>query len=230
MLIAYIDDSGGRDTKYVTLAGHATTEEKWKAFEVHARLFFDEIGLDYLHTEDFRHARGFWSDKDWDYRKGFANVFCEILEMYVADSFEFSTLRKIYPKRKKELGRNKTVSPLGFCMVGIIDQYQKVGHLDLIAQHGETLSFVVEDGNSNNADVLARFQHAKQHHAMLGTLSFAEKKSVISLQAADFVAYYSRRIRGMDPKAKRFPDEYRLFAEATQRLAIRHFGATDFGG
>jgi hypothetical protein len=65
-----------------------------------------------------------------------------------------------------------------------------------VTEHGATLSFVVENGCANGEDIRPIFNVHKAHPSLarvMGRLDFAEKKSTIALQTADFLAYQSRR-------------------------------------
>ena len=58
------------------------------------------------------------------------------------------------------------------------------------------VSFILEHGHGNNAEVEQRFQGFRQRHKLKGvlrSLSFHAKQDSRAIQLADLYAYYSRR-------------------------------------
>ena len=96
---------------------------------------------------------------------------------------------------------------------------------------GVDLSFVVESGNKNEGDIRRRFNNIqKQAPDRFRSISFESKKARLALQAADFLAYFSRRLRTKDPAHRRYKDEMAFFESATGNMPHRYFLATDFMG
>ncbi len=48
MLIAYFDESGSKDTPFLTMAGYLSSEHKWKRFEREWAKTLKEYGAKYL--------------------------------------------------------------------------------------------------------------------------------------------------------------------------------------
>ena len=91
------------------------------------------------------------------------------------------------------------------------------------------LSFVVECGHKNEGDIRRRFNNIqKQDPERFASISFEPKKSKIALQAADFLAYFSRRLRTKNPADKHYKDEMEFFETAKGAMLHRHFLSTDF--
>ena len=101
----------------------------------------------------------------------------------------------------------------------------------MLALPDVNLSFVVESGNKNEGDILRRFNNIrKQDPERFVSISFTPKKERIALQAADFLAYFCRRLRTKDPADKRYKDEMRFLEFTKMGMLYRHFLATDFEG
>lgn len=230
MLSFYLDEAGNDADSYMTFAGLITTDEAWAEFETDARSWFDQIGLSHLHTKDFHQRKGFWRNKSAADRALFANGFFEILRRYALFGSTFSVHRSQYLLRKKELGRNKTISPLGFCMIGITNEVLKHEEVRSVLDKREhQLAYVIEAGHKNSEDVLARWKHMKQSSPFVGPISFVDKRDKIGLQAADFLAYFTRRFLHKAPTDKNFAWEFEFFKTATEGISVHDFVAEDFG-
>jgi Protein of unknown function (DUF3800) len=231
VLVCYLDESGEDQEPIITMAGFLSTEDRWRLFEITAGQFFDRIGLDYLHSVCLQQRRGYFSGQCREQTADFANAFCRLLKEDVVAGFEFSVLKSRFQQVKRDAGLNPSLSALGACFQGLLDQVVKhKGIAWALAQPDTTVSFVIEQGHRNEREVMDRFNAVKRQHpeAPLGYCLAEDKKKVIALQAADFLAYFSRRLRTRDPAHKRTPDEFKFFRIATDGLPIRHFLATDF--
>jgi hypothetical protein len=80
-----------------------------------------------------------------------------------------------------------------------------------VARLGATLSFVVEAGNKNDADILRIFKEtrwSRKHvgvYKVLRSVSFADKVSSVALQMADFLAFqcFASRPTSIAPPSRR---------------------------
>ncbi|UVK56060.1 DUF3800 domain-containing protein [Mesorhizobium sp. AR02] len=230
MLVCYLDDSGESAEPVITLAGLLSTAESWQQFEMDARVLFDSVGLEYLHTVDLHHRR--CAFKGWNSTEtaAFANALFRLVEAHGGFGVEFSVLKARYEERKKALGLKLGVSAMGMCFRGVVDRIVKdEGFLEAEQMPGVDLSFVVESGHANNNDILARFDAIKEMDPKrFGSLVFEDKKKTIALQVADFVAFYSRRIRNATQASPRTA-EYENFIRTLGGIKHRPFLATDFG-
>ena len=105
------------------------------------------------------------------------------------------------------------------------------GIKDTLALPDVDLSFVVERGNKNDNDILRRFNNIKkQDPERVASISFEPKKEKIALQAADFFAYFIRRLRTKNPADKHYEDEVEFFETAKGGMLHSLFLATDFEG
>ncbi len=192
MLIAYFDESGGKDTPLVTMDGYLSDERRWKRFERQWAKALKEHGAHYLHMKEYAHCRGefegwpeykrkaLMSDLIWviksnvQFRVG-AVVPCEVYK---------STVRAIDPKDTR-------LSPFWLCfqtcLNGLAAYCQKHGIAEDIA--------LVFDENKESSKHAAGFYTAFKaatnvpNRSQLASLSFADDKKLTPLQAADLLAY-----------------------------------------
>jgi len=231
VLACYLDDSGEDNEPIITLAGYLSLAPQWIEFEIEARKLFDSYGIDYLHTVDFYHRRGQFDGWGSIQKLTFAKEFYRVLASRVAYGFEFSVLKERFSERKKGKNLKQEGSPMGFCFRGILDRIVKHPGVEWIStQPGVDLSFVVEAGQKNQGDTLARFTAIKKMAPdKFGSIAFEDKKKFIALQAADFLAFYSRRIRNKTQERPR-ENDFEFFSGVTSAINHHHFLATDFFG
>ena len=231
-LVCYLDDSGNKDDSISTLAGYIAPAHNWRDFEVRARDLFDAIELPYLHTVHLHMRREEFRGWTREQTAAFANAFYNILDQHAYAGFEFSVLKSTFESKKSVYNVEHQSSPFGFCLHGIVDRLVKdEGVKDVLDLPDVNLSFVVERGNKNEGDIGRRFNNIrKQDPGRFVSIRFEPKKKFIALQAADFLAYFCRRLRTKNPTDKNYRDELRFFEFAKGGMLHRHFLATDFEG
>ena len=107
-----------------------------------------------------------------------------------------STFKKFaFSDAKRQRGLKSETSPYSMCFRGVLHGIIKDQGFQAAAKEPNAdLSFVVESGHKNNPDVQQRFDAIKgMAPARFGSLRFEDKKKHIALQAADFIAFYSRQ-------------------------------------
>ena len=231
-LVCYLDDSGNKDEPIVTLAGYIAPAPNWLDFEVDARALFDACELPYLHTVDLHHRKKEFKGWTREQTAEFANAFYKILDQNAYAGFEFSVLKSTFEVGKSVYNVEHQSSPLAFCLHGLVSRLVKdEGIKDVLALPDVDLSFVVERGNKNDNNIRRRFDEIKnQDPERFGSISFEPKKEKIALQAADFLAYFSRRLRNKNSADKDYKDEMEFFKTAKRGMLHRPFLATDFEG
>jgi Protein of unknown function (DUF3800) len=231
VLVCYLDDSGEEKEPIIACAGYLSFADEWQKFEAEAREFFNLEGVEYLHTLDLYHRHNQFKGWDTSRTLKFAHNFFSILSKHVGSGFEFSVLKSRFREMKAAHGVKREGSAFAFCFKGIFDQIVKDdGFLSVINEPWIDLSFVVETGNKNNQNVMDTFNYYKSIDPnRFRSLSFDDKKKRIALQAADFLAYYSRRIRNKSYASEDTVPDMRFFKTATEAVSHPHFLATDFG-
>jgi Protein of unknown function (DUF3800) len=229
VLVCYLDDSGEAKEPVITMAGLLGSADRWLDFERQARTFFDEVRLRYLHTVDLHHRRGefeAWSSAE---TAEFAHALFRIVERYALFAVEFSVLKSRFNERKIRYGLRRETSAFSMCFRGVLDRIVKDEDFQEAEEAPEAnLSFVVESGNKNNQDVLQRFKAIKRMDPnRFGSPVFEDKRKCIALQAADFIAFYSRRIRNRASENSRVA-ELDLLRRTLGDMKHKPFFATDF--
>jgi hypothetical protein len=94
-----------------------------------------------------------------------------------------------------EFGEKSRESAYGHCFQNVVDAIMRSNVMKYYAaEHQGSLSFVVEAGNKNDADIVRIFNEIKLDPRHVGvdrilkTVTFADKGSTIALQMADFLA------------------------------------------
>jgi len=229
-LVCYLDDSGEKNEPVQTLAGLIGTRESWVEFEAVARRAFDLIELKTRHTVDMHQRRGEFGGWNSTETAQFANDFFKIVRTYAGFGIEASVLKRTFKAGKETFALKREGSPIGMCFRIILDRIVKdAGFLDAEQIDGVNLSFVVENGHKNNGEMLDRFNIIKAMDPnRFGSLTFEDKSERIALQAADFLAYFSRRIRTATLERPRDTDK-RFFLTAIGDFKFKPFLATEFG-
>ena len=91
------------------------------------------------------------------------------------------------------------------------------------------MSFVIERGNKNDGDIKAIWEDYLENSGLpIKSLVFEDKKNSIALNAADFLAFFCRRIRNRTTNNMRDADLL-FFEQAVGKISHQYFLATDFG-
>jgi hypothetical protein len=80
------------------------------------------------------------------------------------------------------------------CFSIIVEYIHNADQVAALARHG--VSFRVEKGNKNNADIEQRFEGFADHQKLVDiikSMRFVDKAHSAAIQLADFLAFYSRR-------------------------------------
>lgn len=234
MLVCYLDDSGtDSHNPLVTMAGYIGTVDAWEAFELQAAEFFTSWSISLLHGREFYNNDGEFKGWKIDDRLEFVRQFNRILAPRVGLAVSFSTLKSTFESHRGS--KHKVQSPYGCCFQGIIDQLLKDdGFAAVVKRPDVTISFMIEEGNNNNAEIFQRYQRLKHNHgkelSFLRDMVFVEKNSSIAIQAADLFAFLSRRQAVTMERNNREPIKHHQYLAAL-RKDIRDIGfaATDFG-
>jgi hypothetical protein len=222
MLICYLDDSGTDGSAPVlTMAGYVGTSSNWIAFERASKTIFDRFEVSRLHGKEFNDTKGDFAN--WPRRK--KEDFAASLYMELGKVASFGVVASIAKsafRKAKSAGAHARQSPYGYCFGQVLDQIMWSAVMQLAAANGATLSFVVERGNKNDADIIRIFNEEKWSTRHIGVekvlkqVSFADKGSTFALQMADFLAFHARRYSMHCEKARKY-----LPLSDFQRLVFR---------
>jgi Protein of unknown function (DUF3800) len=197
VLIAYVDESGSDDANAVIgVGGLISNSEKWAEFESRWTSVMLASEVKYSHMREFAHSVGEFtkwksSTKGFEpQRRAFLAALCASITNSAAYSFGAILTKSHYEQFVPEDMRKDMGTPYTFlgryCMarVGVWADNNGVD---------EPVNIVFEQGQPETA---LRFQHGilsahelARKEFRIGQLSFADKRSVLELQAADVVAY-----------------------------------------
>ncbi len=237
VLLCYLDDSGkDAQNPITTLAGFIAKDDEWRRFETEVEPTFTKYGVKVLHTKDLHHTTGEFTNWKVLQKQFFVSGICRALSQRVPLGVSMSALKGIYKTRATESNRKRTVSPYTFCLSVIIDWILRdirVGR----SVHAEGVTFILERGHQNNAEAEDYFHSVRrlfpELEGVLRSIEFVSKESCRAIQAADLLAFYSRR-HGVAMERAPLSERAMISPESimniiTGNLPIRAFVATDFG-
>lgn len=231
-LVCDLDDSGNKADPVSTLAGYIAPAENWPEFEDSARRLFEAVELPNFHTMDLHRRKGEFKDWKREQVTEFSKAFFETLDPHVYAGFAFSVLNSKFEENKPVYNVEHQSSPFGFCLHGIVHRLTSdEGIKDALALQDVNLSLVVESGSKNEGDICRRFNMIKrQDPERFGSISFEAKTKKMALQAADFLAYFSRRLVTRSPANKDYKEEVDFFRATAGKIRCSHFLACNFEG
>ena len=194
MFVCYLDDSGkDRENPITTLAGYVAMEEAWTLFERNVEPVFKEFGVEILHTKDLHQTKGEFELWTRDMKEKFVSRVCEAMAPNVLLGISVSVDKENYQARREESKAKGTEmsSPYDYCFIALSDWLMEQAEIRAVG-----VSFILEHGHGNNAEVEKSFQDLRQQHkqgGVLRSLSFHTKQDSRAIQLADLYAYYSRR-------------------------------------
>ena len=232
----YLDDSYDiHKIPITTMAGYVSTEEAWKLFELEARKHLDCFSVSVFHSKPFHSSDCEFAGWSGDKKICFLEGLFDILSRNALYGISVSALSKVHKQRKAETGLSKTQSPYGFCFNVILDTLLRDEAIkEAIETKGATLSLKVEEGNPNNAGIRSTYMKIKGQYSLqkqLSGIGFVPKKSCVAVQAADAIAFYSRRHAQAVEENGREPVPYDRFLKIIlERLPHATTLAYDFHG
>jgi hypothetical protein len=211
VIVCYLDDSGTGEEPIITIAGYIGTHSRWLDFEREAKNIFDAFGISELHGKEFNATKGQF--RGWPQKKKealAAHLYLQLREIS-ALGIDCGITRTAYRRARFEHGHYPNESGYGNCFRRIVETIMRSDLMKYyVSEYQATLSFVVEGGNKNDADILRVFHEMKFNPSHVGvvdvmnSVSFADKGSTIALQMADFLAFHSRRYKSQCEKAKSY--------------------------
>lgn len=192
MLVCYLDDSDAEQSSVVTLAGYAQPISQWEAFEVHAEKVFARFGVTLLHGMKFHGTKDCF--KGWGYRKKRDFIDSLYYGFGVMLGISHSVPKNQFRKNQKNEWRARQMSAYGYAFNAMVGGF-KYSDFTRSFVEAEGLSFVVESGHKNNAELEKTFQALREApgEERLRSLSFSGKNGSKAIQLADLFAFYSRR-------------------------------------
>ena len=190
MLMACLDESGGRDTPVVSMAGFLAREDQWLRFAREWRHALDEFSVGYLHMKKYAHSKApfeNWSDKK---RELFIRRLIWVIKSNVLASVGAAVSVTDFDDI---LGREPRGfdDPYFFCFNSCASAVLAYCSKNNIS---ETVSLVCDETDKSRrriGEYYSAFKRiaAEENRQQLAAVVFADDQVVVPLQAADFLAY-----------------------------------------
>lgn len=198
MFICYLDDSDDDQSSVSTLAGYVTQLDRWEHYEEHATKVYDKFGVNILSAKDMHNGRKEFKNWTWSKKWSFIDQLFAGAKLQWGVSHSVS--KKAFVSMKPHRGIGPNMSRLGLAMAATMHTLLRGNPLAGLIQ-AKKLSFVVETGHRNNADIERYFNFAKEvetYKGFLGDLRFLGKTDAKALHLADILAFYSRRQHSLE--------------------------------
>jgi len=188
---AYFDESGTHGSPILTLAGYIATVEQWAHFAREWDEILKQESLTHFHMSKFEARQGEFRGWDNDRRLGVQKRLIGIIKRRVNIGIFCAVNLAAYDEMVTEWRRKPFGSPYNFCVkmcLSIISFWAQE------YEREEPIAYVIEHGAGYNHEIDKSFSAVFAREEMrkffrLGSLTFADKKQALPLQAADLLAY-----------------------------------------
>ncbi len=186
---AYFDESGTHaSAPVVAVAGFISTVERWRNLEREWSTVLRMYKLEYFHMTDFENRWGPYRDWDKGKRETIIKRLLGIIKQYALSGFSAAVVRGDY-ERLREEHPGRWVTPYGVCAAWCL---RDVADWLESSNRDEYAGYVFERGfrgAGHMAEAFGRASDEVRRAYRFDALSFADKRAVIPLQAADILAY-----------------------------------------
>ena len=184
VFICYLDDSDSEHSSVLTLAGYVAPLSTWQQFETKADDACGNYNVPIFHAHEFHRTRDEY--KGWSSIKK-ASFIDEFYAVPPSMGISISIRKKGYKDRQTETGLNKSMSAYGVAFASIAASL--VTNFSISEQIREQgVSFIVEAGHNNNAEIEKYFNKFKHHEffeGVLRSITFSGKEESRAIQLAD---------------------------------------------
>jgi hypothetical protein len=189
MLTAYFDESGTHnDSPAVAVAGYISTVDQWQRFEAEWQAILDDAGISFFHMTDHQNRQGPY--KDWDdfkYKRILERLILTIrLRTWIAVGATVSRVDYY-----EVFSPSPPFNLYTFCALQCLSQVSQWANE--FKRH-EPIEYVLEDGAGYTQELhVLRNEisksEARRKRFRFHSLSTADKRTMVPLQAADVLAY-----------------------------------------
>jgi hypothetical protein len=222
MMTCYFDESGGADLGWTYVCGYVASVDQWERFEIDWKIFLAKYDIPYFHMKECAHFKGPFSK--WKNNESSRNCFLRdaslIIRAYVRHSFVSLVSHDIFAEANMIYK---------FCEV-FKTPYSLAGRACIEAAHeeiGSEIKYVFEDGCPDKGGLIhsmtaclpcRRLPSFEPSRNFISTNQWPNGRiGVIPLQAADFLAYESRKLLIDREKLKIDPSKFRKSLLALSR-------------
>jgi hypothetical protein len=236
MLTLYLDESYSHPPAPLiyTVAGYIATVNEWRKFQKEWRRELDRAGIDFFHMTTFEARRKEYEGWSNEKRVEVLKRLHRSIHRRILTGFASSVVVADYNEVMNPNIRRGYGEPHEFAVVACMKYIRDWGN-----QNGyhEPIAYVLESGSDRQKIVNAVFNHMDEEQRReyrIGSWTFADKRDLNPLQAADILAYemtkeMTRRLdksntrpvrRSMQNLAKGHPDAHLMYADREQLLFI----------
>lgn len=192
----YFDESGthGR-SKAVVVAGCISTVERWTLFEQEWKAFLNEEGISILHRNDLENFRGEFQEK-YGWNPSRRERVVRLAQGIISRRINFAVCSAVIKRDYDEIITGDMRDYYGrhyytFC---VNDALRLVANWIRKYSRTDPIAYVFETGAEGSGEVAARFTKISGNEKLrklynFGSWSFAPKRDLVQLQAADLWAY-----------------------------------------
>ena len=233
VFVCRLDASGtDRPNKIVTMAGYVGFLPEWSDFEIKAREVCARENVSVLHAKEFYDTKGDFAGWSRYKKESFVREIHDLslgrLELGISFSVEKSAFLK--GKREHKVAHNE--SAFGFCFRSIAYGLMHDVVVSEVLKKGENLTFILESGDQNGEDAHRIFNWLKGLNSTfdraLYSFGFADKRSSVGLQWADFLAVTTRRYADAYKRLGRYPEEPKIISILRDRIYMIDHVAESF--
>jgi hypothetical protein len=196
MFTVYLDESGTHDkSKAVIVAGCIATVNQWALFEREWREMLDREGVSIFHRNDLENFKGEFQEKDgWNPARRARVV--SLAQGIIRRRMNFGICSAVIKRDYAEIiiGEMRDYYGRHYYTFCVNDALRLVGNWIRDFSRTDPLHFVFESGAEGSGEVAARLAEISGSERLrrlynLAGWSFADKRDVVQLQAADVWAY-----------------------------------------
>lgn len=226
VLVCYLDDSDNKHGPAMGLAGYIGRLSTWAKFETDVELVLEKYGVSVIRGLNFHHGKDCFRGWLPEQKSQFIGELYSLVANHSIRGFATTVYKDFYSTMRLKDSRFKNISQLCLAFSSVISD---IIYKDLpsFARPGEKVSFVIELGNSSNANVLRYFEQFKRDLPVgipntLGSMSFVDKHSCRAIQLADFLAFHARREADAWAAANHETFEYQGSAMQQMTALVKH--------
>lgn len=213
-IVAYADETGTHDptggergAEIAGITGYVGWSDDWKNFCCEWQEVLDKYKVPYFHFSEFANQENRSGDRSWAYyhldktqRDRFPIELASVAHKWTQNGFCIGGFFRVddYNRTMPNWFNEIEPSPYGLCFMifyeALLSQIRKQWI------YGDTQVQFVFDQNQNNpqwSNLAHKWRRISKYQSdfddRLGTITFADMRKVLPLQAADMVAYFARQ-------------------------------------
>jgi hypothetical protein len=197
VLEGFFDDSGTHQGSLVTaMGGCVSRAEQWAAFAPEWRRVLDDFGVSFFHSTDLANSQEEYKNWDDSRKRSFITRLARVMGDYAKTAIAGLVVVDDY-SIVPEWARKTSAfgDQYNFCFqmcVGLTMNW--IDGLNPPMPQGDQVAFTFDQrpkGEGLTRNAYYYIKKFRDPNDRMGTLAFADKKRLLPLQAADFVAYES---------------------------------------